>query len=371
MGESRDDPALGLFRVLSDDGNALAPYGKAPPSDATAVDMLRHMMRIRIIEERMTARQRQGKVGFYGASTGQEATPVAAGMAFQKRDWIFPALRESAIMLVRNFPLTTWLCQVYGNSGDILKGRQMPSHMSAKAVHQVAWSSCIGTQLSHAVGAAMAAGLRKDGTVVVGFCGDGATSEPDFHAALNFAGVYRPPCVMICQNNHWAISVPTSQQTASSTFAVKARAYGLPGIRVDGNDVLALHHVFQEAADRARSGGGPTFVETVTYRIGPHSSSDDPSVYRSEEEVAEWKKRDPLARLTVYLKTRNLIDDVAIESMQHKINTELSAALNEVESLGPPDVDTMFDDVFARPPWHLDAQRKALREHRARFERNT
>ena len=191
-------------------------------------------------------------------------------MAFatERTDWVFPALREAAIMLCRGLSLETWLAQVYANQGDLLKGRQMPSHMSARDVNQVAWSSNIGTQLPHAVGAALAARLRGDAHVVVGFLGDGATSEPDFHAAMTFAGRYKPPVILICQNNHWSISVPTSKQTASRTLAVKALAYGLPAERVDGNDVLGVYSATKRAVDRARNGDGPTFrrVRHVPHR---------------------------------------------------------------------------------------------------------
>ena len=326
--------------------------------------MFREMLRVRLLDERMMMRQRQGKVGFFGAITGQEATPIAAGFCLQPQDWVFPALRENAIMLVRGFPLEKWLAQVYGNSMDVLKGRQMPSHMSGREVNQVAWSSCLGPQLPQAVGAAWAAKIKghKD-VVTLGFIGDGATSEPDFHSAMNFAGVYQPPCVMVCQNNHWAISVPSSKQTASETFAVKAHAYGVRGMRVDGNDVLALHRVFSEAFARARAGEGPTFIEAVTYRIGAHSSSDDPTVYRSEEEVAEWRKRDPLLRFERYLMRGGHLDEAAREAMTEEINQEILEAIGRVESAGPPERETLFEDVYATLPWHLEEQRDELFRH--------
>ena len=332
-------------------------------SDAMLLGMFRHMFRVRLLDERMMMRQRQGRIGFFGAITGQEATPVATAYALQDRDWVFPALRENAIMLVRGFPLTQWLAQVYGNSLDVLKGRQMPSHMSGRAVNQVAWSSCLGPQLPQAVGAAMAAKLKGDDVVTVGFIGDGATSEPDFHSALNFAGVWKAPCVLICQNNHWAISVPSRAQTRSKTFAVKAHAYGIPGVRVDGNDVLALHAVITEATTRARAGEGPTFIEALTYRIGAHSSSDDPSVYRSEEEVERWRRKDPLQRFERYLRSRDLLDDEAVATMRSDIDQEILAAIREVEGAPPPERASLFDDVYRDPPWHLVEQQRELLSH--------
>jgi pyruvate dehydrogenase E1 component alpha subunit/2-oxoisovalerate dehydrogenase E1 component alpha subunit len=355
-----DDPALGLFQVLRDDGSV--DEARDPKlDDATLLRLFRHMLNIRIVDERMLARQRQGKVGFYGASTGQEATPIVTGMLLQERDWVFQALREGAIMLVRGFPLETWLAQIYGNEADVAKGRQMPMHMSGKAVNHVSWSSCLGPQLPQAVGMAWAAKMKgHDDVISVAFTGDGATSEPDFHAAMNFAGVYRPPCVIVCQNNHWAISVPVSKQTASQTFAIKARAYGLPGIRVDGNDVLALWAVLSAAFDRARRGEGPTFVEALTYRIGAHSSSDDPTRYRSEEEVERWRQKDPIARFERYLRARGLVTDESRKAMEDELTAEVLAAIRAVEVHPWPAREELLDDVFEERPWHLEEQRAEL-----------
>jgi pyruvate dehydrogenase E1 component alpha subunit/2-oxoisovalerate dehydrogenase E1 component alpha subunit len=263
-------------------------------------------------------------------------------------------------MLVRGFPLSRYIAQVFGNAGDVLKGRQMPSHMSGRQVNQVSWSSCIGPQLPQAVGAAWAAKIRGDRVVTVGFMGDGATSEPDFHAGLNFAAVFKTPCVLICQNNHWAISVPTARQTASPTIAVKGRAYGVPSVRVDGNDVLALYAAICGAVARARAGGGPTFIEALTYRIGAHSTSDDPRLYRSQDEVEIWMKRDPLLRLRRHLLTLGLTDDAADAALEEELNAEIAAAIRDVEALGPPARETIFDDVYAELPWHLREQREEL-----------
>lgn len=359
MSNLREDPTLGLRRVIRDDGSADAATDPFLP-DATLLAMYRELLRIRRLDERMLGKQRQGKVGFYGTITGQEATPIATAFALEDRDWVFPALRENAIMLCRGFPLTSWLAQVYGNEADVLKGRQMPSHMSGRSVNQVAWSSCIGPQIPQAVGAAYAARLRGDDVVTVGFMGDGATSQPDFHAAMTFAARWKAPVLLMCQNNHWSISVPTRKQTASETIAVKAKAYGIPGIRVDGNDVLAIYAAVKEAADRARSGGGPTFIECVTYRMGPHSSSDDPTRYRSDEEVASWAKKDPIDRFERYLRRAELLDDAARDAMVEALEAEISAAIDEVEELGPPARSSLFDDVYASEPPQLSEQRQAL-----------
>src|SRR5438067_305764 len=226
--------------------------------------LYREMVRLRTLDERMMTLQRQGRVGFYGACTGQEAATLASAIAREASDWIFPALREGGAMLLRGFPLVPYLCQIFGNAGDETKGRQMPSHMASKSVNQVSWSSCIGTQLPQAVGAAMAARIKGDRTVIAAYLGDGATSEGDFHVAMNFAGVFNAPVVFICQNNHWAISVPTSKQTASESIAIKAIAYAFPGDKVDGNDAVAVYGAVKEAVDRARSGAGPTLIADET-----------------------------------------------------------------------------------------------------------
>lgn len=352
-------PDLGLFTVLREDGSADPGAGIAMP-DALLLRAYEEIKRLRLLDARMILLQRQGRVGFYGACTGQEATPIATALAIEPSDWVFPALRESVMMLVRGFPLATYIAQIFGNAGDVLKGRQMPSHMSGKSVNQVSWSSCIGPQIPQAVGAAWAAKIRREPTVVIGFMGDGATSEPDFHNAMNFAAVFRVPCVMICQNNHWAISVPSSRQTASPTIAVKGRAYGVPSVRVDGNDVLAVYSAVAEAVKRARSGGGPTFIEALTYRVGAHSTSDDPSRYRSQEEVDMWMKRDPMLRLRKHLEVRGLFDEAKDLELEQKLQAQIAEAIAAVESLGPPARETLFDDVYAELPWHLAEQREQL-----------
>ena len=361
--ETRDPASpsdLGLYRVLRDDGSA-DPATDPGMSAELLLRAYREMKRLRLLDARMILLQRQGRIGFYGACTGQEATPIAAALAIEPDDWVFQALRESVMMLVRGFPLSTYLAQIYGNSGDILKGRQMPSHMSGRQVNQVSWSSCLGPQLPQAVGAAWAAKLKGDKVVTLGFVGDGATSEPDFHAAMTFAGVYRVPCVIICQNNHWAISVPSSRQTASATFAVKGRAYGVPSIRVDGNDVLALYHAISDAVARARAGRGPTYIEALTYRIGAHSTSDDPTRYRSQDEVELWMQRDPQARLRRHLVHRGLLDDATDATLEEELNAEIAAAVTAIEALPPPDRETLFDDVYKELPWNLQEQRDELR----------
>jgi pyruvate dehydrogenase E1 component alpha subunit len=322
--------------------------------------LYKEMLRLRTLDERMMTLQRQGRVGFYGACTGQEAATLASAIALDANDWIFPALRESGAMLMRGFSMVTYLCQVFGNEGDITKGRQMPSHMAGKSVHQVSWGSCIGTQLPQAVGAAMAAKIKGEKTVIAAYMGDGATSEGDFHVALNFAGVFKAPVVFICQNNHWAISVPTSKQTAAQSIAIKAQAYGMPGVKVDGNDAVAVYLAVKEAVERARSGGGPTLVECETYRIGAHSSSDDPTRYRDEREVEAWKKRDPIEALRNKLIDAKQWDLARDEALRTSLLAEVNEAIAEAEQKQDPRREELFDDVYAELPWHLREQREEL-----------
>ena len=353
-------PDLGLFRVLQDDGSARADVPRVPTE--ALLRGYREMKRLRLIDAKMILLQRQGRVGFYGACTGQEAVPIATGLVLGEQDWVFPALREQSVMLVRGFPLEKFVAQVFGNSGDVQKGRQMPSHHSGRQVNQVSWSSCIGPQVPQAVGAAWAMKLKKapGKPVAVGFLGDGATSQPDFHNAMSFAGVFHVPAVIVCQNNHWSISVPTHKQTASRTLAIKGRAYGVPSVRVDGNDLLAMYTVLSEAVKQAREGGGPTFVEALTYRIGAHSTSDDPSRYRAEAEVEEWRRKDPLDRLRKHLVHLGLVDDGSDARLEAEMNEQITAAIRAVEELPAPDRTTIFDDVYAELPWHLREQRAEL-----------
>ena len=330
----------------------------ALPDTNTLLSLYRGMLRIRLIDERMMLHQRQGRIGFYGACTGQEATPVAVAEALRPEDWIFPGLREGAAMLHRGYPLVPYLAQVFGNSADPTKGRQMPSHQADRRVNQVSWSSVIGTQLSQAVGAAMAARHKGDRTVVVGFCGDGATSAAEFHMAMNFAGVYKPPAVLVCQNNQWAISIPASRQTASETIAIKARAYGIPGIRVDGNDAVAVYEAAKEAVDRARRGGGPTFIEALTYRIGAHSSSDDPTRYRDPREVERWVKRDPLEHMRRVLRDAGVLDEAGEATLRAELQEEVARAVAEAERQPPPPLESMFEDLYETDPPNVQEQRE-------------
>jgi len=305
------------------------------------------MLRLRILDQRMLTLQRQGRIGFYGTATGEEAAIIGSAYALQKDDWIFPALRQGGAALLRGYPLVEYISQCMGNAADKTKGRQMPSHYCYRPANFVSWSSCIGTQIPHAVGAAWAMKIRGDKNVAIGYMGDGATSQGDFHVAMNFAGVYKVPVVFFCQNNQWSISVNIKQQTASESIAIKAEAYGFKGVTVDGNDVLAVYSATKAAVDNARAGNGPGFVEAVTYRMGAHSSSDDPRLYRQDEEVEEWKRKDPINRLLKYLEQLEYWSSKEQESLEERLTQEILDAVAEAEKIGPPPVETLFEDVYS------------------------
>jgi pyruvate dehydrogenase E1 component alpha subunit/2-oxoisovalerate dehydrogenase E1 component alpha subunit len=313
-------------------------------------------VQVREFDRRMLVLQRQGRIGFYGPILGQEAATVGSAAAMQPQDWVFPALREGAVAMMRGLPLTEAIAQLIGNARDRCKGRQMPCHYTHREGRFVSMSSVIGTQISHAVGAAMASRIRGDDVVVLGYMGDGATSANDFHAGMNFAGVTKAPVVLFCQNNQWAISVPVSRQHASETIAIKSKAYGIPSVRVDGNDVLAVHQVTRAAAERARAGEGPTFIEALTYRRLGHSSSDDPSRYRDEAEVAAWEKRDPVARMRRFLEQRGTWDDAAEQELQDRIAREVNDAIREAEDADRPPLESLITDVYADVPAALRRQ---------------
>jgi pyruvate dehydrogenase E1 component alpha subunit len=327
------------------------------------LEMYSQMLRLRLLDQRMLTLQRQGRIGFYGTATGEEAAVIGSAYALQKEDWIFPALRQGGAALMRGYPLVNYISQCIGNSGDATKGRQMPSHYCYRPANFVSWSSCIATQIPHAVGAAWAMKLQGHKNITVAYMGDGATSEGDFHVAMNFAGVFKVPVVFFCQNNQWSISVNIKQQTASESIAMKSIAYGFQGTVVDGNDVVAVFTAMNSAAQHAREGNGPFLIEAVTYRMGAHSSSDDPRMYRSDEEVEEWRKRDPIQRMQNYLIENGFWSEQEQTALEERLNQGILDAVAEAEKLPPPPVETLFDDVFRDVLPHLAEQRDANRQN--------
>jgi pyruvate dehydrogenase E1 component alpha subunit len=352
---------LEVIRVMDDEGRVIHPERDPQLSGDELRRLFRAMSLQRILDDRMTIIQRTGRIGFYLTCTGEEAVPYGTAHALRDSDWILTAYRETGAALYRGYPLRTFMCQMFGNAEDPVKGRQMPVHHTARNLNFVSISSPVGSQIPHAVGAAWAAKLQKKDDVVVGFFGEGATSTPTFHVSANFAAVYKIPVILICRNNGWAISVPRSVQTASPTFAQKAVAYGLPGVLVDGNDVLAMIHVIREAAARARRGEGATLVEARTYRIGAHSTSDNPAYYRDPAEPVEWKSRDPIDRLRDYMQARGEFPDGFDAAVQAEATRQIKDAIAEADRVAAkPPIDSLFEDVYADVPWHLREQQELL-----------
>jgi len=350
-----------MLQVMDAPGKA---RGKAPAGlkGDDLRTLFRAMLFTRLFDQRGMNLQRQGRIGFYVPSFGQEASQIGAGYAMDPEDWIYPSYRVVSLALLKGIPPEVLLNQSFGNAQDLCKGRQMPNHYALPGIHWVSISSPIGTQISQAAGTARAMQVRGAEQVAWVWFGDGGTSSNDFHAGLNFAGVWKAPCVFLCENNHWAISVPQERQTASASFASKAVAYGMRGVRVDGNDVLAVYQAAREARERARAGEGPTLIETVTFRIGPHSSSDDPSRYQAKELLEDWQKKDPIDRFRDWLKGKRLWTRTWEEEMKAKLQAQIAAAVETAEATPAPELTTLFDDVWAEVPAMLKDQRDALLE---------
>jgi 2-oxoisovalerate dehydrogenase E1 component alpha subunit len=363
--EDLREHASGLIRVLGGDDLAAGAW-QPQLSPQQLRSGLECMLRVRHFDGRMVAMQRQGRLSFYVSGKGEEATSIAGAVAYLHDDMLFPSYRQPGVLLVRGMPVVTMMCQLIGNAGDNAKGRQMPVHYSWRAGNVVSISSPVGTQWPQAVGAAMAFGYRGERKVVGAWAGDGTAAQGDFHHALNFASVFRPPCILHVVDNQWAISTHRNISTGGTTFAARADAYRLPGLRVDGNDFLAVYAAESWAIERARRGGGPTLVELVTYRGEAHSTSDDAAQYRASDEADHWPGGDPVDRLKRHL--------IQIGEWSEKSHDELSAALESeiaftfqyAESIGNVrqglghSIEAVFDDVYASLPPHLQAQRAEL-----------
>jgi pyruvate dehydrogenase E1 component alpha subunit len=314
------------------------------------VSAYRWMTLGRTLDSRMLALQRQGRIGFYGPATGQEAVSVGAGLASRPEDWIVPGLREQLVALVRGHSLPRYVDHLFANDRDPARGRQMPCHPTAREVHYVSMSSVIGTQITHGVGIAYALRRAKDPGVALTFFGDGATSANDFHAGLNFAAVYRLPVVFCCTNNQWAISVPVERQTRVARLADKAPEYGMPGARVDGTDVVAVLWGLNRALGAARTGAGPMLIEFVLYRMTPHSSSDDPTRYQAAEWMARAVAHDPYRRLEALLEAEGVLPSDQREPIREEADRLVRAAIAEAESIGAPAPESLTSDVWAAGP---------------------
>jgi 2-oxoisovalerate dehydrogenase E1 component alpha subunit len=360
------DLAYLLIRVLDDEGSAVGPWN--PKLDVDSLRRgLKAMLVTRAYDDRMYRAQRQGKTSFYVRSTGEEAVAVAQCFALDRNDMCFPSYRQQGILIARGYPLVDMMCQVYSNVRDPLKGRQLPVMYSSREHGFFSISGNLGTQFSQAVGWAMASAYKSDDRIAVTWVGEGTTAEGDFHQALNFASVFRAPVVLNVVNNQWAISsyygIAGGEE---ATFASRAIGYGLPGLRVDGNDFLAVYAATQWAAERARNNLGATLIELYTYRAEGHSTSDDPTLYRPTDEWKQWPLGDPIARLKTHLTVLGAWSEAEHEAAEKDAIEQVRTANKEAESYGTlgsgqlPSAGTMFEDVYKTVPWHLMRQRQQL-----------
>ncbi|HEX6479908.1 MAG TPA: pyruvate dehydrogenase (acetyl-transferring) E1 component subunit alpha [Ktedonobacteraceae bacterium] len=342
------DPGLVPYQILDAEGNLV---GDVPDlNDERMLALYRYMQLGRLFSNKIIAMQRQGRATTFGSLTGQEATAVGLAAPLQTQDWLATSYREIASLFVKGVPISTLAYSFRGFTPE-----NWPSETHCLPIQVV-----IGTQMLHAVGLAMAAKIAGDPVVAVGVCGDGATSEGDFNEALNFAGVFHAPVVLVVQNNGWAISVPRHKQSAAQFLAARGAGFGIPSVLVDGNDILAVYDVMQQAVNRARSGEGPTLVETLTYRIGAHTTADDPTRYRDSSEVEAWRTRDPITRYQRFLIKRDLLTEDQVQQTIADLEEEINAAVSEAESLPPMAPDSFFNYTMAELPPRLLEERADL-----------
>lgn len=351
------DPRAGEPYVMLDETGTVIDPDHLPELSAEELKYLhKTMVFTRIIDEKAVSYQRQGRMLTYAPNTGQEAAQVGSAYALEQKDWLVPAFRELGAWLVKGMPLKNVYLYWYGNEW----GSHMPD-----GVNMLPVSVPIASQLEHATGIAMASSIKGEDTVALTYVGDGGTSSGDFHEAINFAGVFKAPVVFVIQNNQYAISVPRKSQTSSKTLAQKAIAYDIPGILVDGNDIFAMYTVTKQAVERARAGQGPTLIEAYTYRLGAHTTSDDPTKYRKDEEVEEWRGKDPIRRFETYLLKEGVITEDYIEELKQELDAEVAKTFESIENQS----DTEIEDIFKYQYEEMTPQLKEqLDEYRSFLE---
>lgn len=341
------------YRILDIDGKIINEEELPNFTDDQLLYLYRTMMFSRTIDEKTLSYQRQGRMLTYAPNIGQEAAQVGSAYAMEKEDWLVPAFRELGAWLVRGVPLKNIFLYWYGNEW----GSHMPEGVKVLPI-----SVPIASQLQHAAGIGIANNIKGEKNVVVTYVGDGGTSHGDFHEAINFAAVFNAPVIFIIQNNQYAISTKREIQTKSETLAQKAIAYGIPGILVDGNDIFAMYAATKEAIDRARNGEGPTLIEAYTYRLGAHTTSDDPTLYRDQEEVEEWKEKDPILRFKKYLLNKNLISEEWDENLRKELEEIVVSTFEEIENKSDTEIEDIFKYHFEKMPPQLEEQLREYKE---------
>lgn len=340
----------------------LSPACKQAISDATLLKGYEVMVTTRLVDDRMVTIQRQGIITFAMSAMGEEACAVASAAALEMQDWMYPQYREAGIMFWRGFTIQQYVHHMFGDVEDLILGRQMPNHFGARALNVVTVSSPIGTKIPHVAGCAYAMKMQGEKSVAICYFGEGATSEGDFHAGLNFAAVRKVPAIFFCRNNGYAISTPCSRQFASDGVAPKGIAYGIPAYRVDGNDFFAVYEVVRNARQYCLAGNGPILIEAMTFRCGAHSTSDDPSAYRKESEVEPWLAKSPILRLRRYLTAKKLWDDQKEKALIDKVNQEISDAIEVAKSSAHPPLKSIVENVYFEVPVSLKSQYEELQE---------
>lgn len=341
--------------AVLDEKLAKWPDGSPVLKDSDVVELFQYMTKCRALDEIAFKLQRSGRMGTYPQNKGQEAAAIGSAFALERGvDWLVPCYRENAALWMHGLPMHYVLLHWMGDE----RGNQIP-----KGVKQTPLCIPIGTQPLHAVGISWAIKMRKEQAVACTYFGDGATSEGDVHEAMNFAASFQTPTIFFCQNNHWAISVPRETQTASETIAQKAIAYGMPTMQVDGNDLFAVYRAVKEARNRAVQGGGPSFIEAVTYRLADHTTADDARRYRDEKEVEAWRGKDPIIRLRKYLVNKGLWNDAQQTAIDQQAATMVSEVVRAAEGIEKPTTNDIFDYVFEKLTPELELQKRTMRTH--------
>ncbi|XP_071689943.1 2-oxoisovalerate dehydrogenase subunit alpha 2, mitochondrial-like isoform X2 [Rutidosis leptorrhynchoides] len=351
------------YRVLDDNGQMLTDSDSLGINKELAVKLYTNMLTLEVMDTIFYEAQRQGRISFYATTTGEEAINIASAAALNNNDFVFPQYREPGVLLWRGFSLQEFAHQLFGNKYDYGKGRQMPIHYGSKKLNYITVASTVATQIPHAVGAAYSLKMEKQDSCSITYFGDGGTSEGDFHGAMNFAAVMEVPVIFFCRNNGWAISTPVDQQFRSDGVAVKGKAYGVPSIRVDGNDALAIYNAVSEARKMAITEQTPVLIEALTYRAGHHTTSDDSTRYRPVEEIQRWRDdQNPVKRFRKWIESKGWWTDEAESQHYSSIRKQLAQAIQVAERIEKPPVADMFNDVYDVPPKNLTAQEALLRK---------